>query len=108
MMRLPQVLDLGAREGLTTVSIADLALWRLVNDPGADESGLPADTPGQARVHRVATTTLPTVHGTFTAHGYRDLRTGAVTRATPGETEGRGVPIQTCISAAAGACVIDH
>ncbi len=38
----------------------------------------------------------------------RDLRTGAVTRATPGETEGRGVPIQTCISAAAGACVIDH
>ncbi len=38
----------------------------------------------------------------------RDLRTGAVTRATPGETEGRGVPIQTCTSAAAGACVIDH
>ncbi|MEO7753971.1 MAG: ferredoxin reductase [Terracoccus sp.] len=38
----------------------------------------------------------------------RDLRTGALTRATPGETEGRGVPIQTCISAAAGACVIDH
>ena len=38
----------------------------------------------------------------------RDLRTGEVTRATPGETEGQGVPIQTCISAAAGACVIDH
>jgi ferredoxin-NADP reductase len=38
----------------------------------------------------------------------RDLRTGAVTTATPGQTEGQGVPIQTCISAAAGACVIDH
>ncbi|MGO4600590.1 ferredoxin reductase [Terrabacter sp. 2YAF2] len=38
----------------------------------------------------------------------RDLRNGAVTTATPGETEGEGVPIQTCISAAAGACVIDH
>ncbi|GAB2754287.1 NADPH oxidoreductase [Terrabacter koreensis] len=38
----------------------------------------------------------------------RDLRTGEVTTATPGETEGQGVPIQTCISAAAGACVIDH
>ncbi len=38
----------------------------------------------------------------------RDLRTGAVTTANPGETEGRGVPVQTCISAAAGACVIDH
>ena len=78
MMRLPQVLSLGAREGLTTVSIADLALWRLVNDARPDGSGrATADTPGQARVHRVATTTLPTVHGTFTAHGYRDLRTGA-------------------------------
>jgi ferredoxin-NADP reductase len=38
----------------------------------------------------------------------RDLRTGAVTTAMPGETEGSGVPIQTCISAAAGPCVIDH
>ena len=38
----------------------------------------------------------------------RDLRNGAVTTATPGETEGEGVPIQTCISAAAGACDIDH
>jgi hypothetical protein len=38
----------------------------------------------------------------------RDLRNGAVTTANPGETEGEGVPIQTCISAAAGACVIDH
>ncbi len=38
----------------------------------------------------------------------RDLRTGAVTTATPGETDNGGVPIQTCVSAAAGACVIDH
>jgi stearoyl-CoA 9-desaturase NADPH oxidoreductase len=38
----------------------------------------------------------------------RDLRNGAVTTATPGETDGGGVPIQTCISAAAGHCVIDH
>lgn len=38
----------------------------------------------------------------------RDLRNGVITTATPGEAEGRGVPIQTCISAAAGACVIDH
>ena len=38
----------------------------------------------------------------------RDLRTGEITTATPGETGERGVPIQTCISAAAGACDIDH
>jgi hypothetical protein len=34
----------------------------------------------------------------------RDLRNGAVTTAVPGD----GVKIQTCISAAAGTCHIDH
>jgi len=38
----------------------------------------------------------------------RDLRNGEVTIATPGETGPDGVPIQTCISAAAGECTIDH
>ncbi|WP_182524939.1 ferredoxin reductase [Nocardioides dongkuii] len=38
----------------------------------------------------------------------RDLRNGAITTAVPGETGPQGVPIQTCISAAAGACAIDH
>ena len=33
----------------------------------------------------------------------RDLRTGALTTAVPGD----GVKIQTCISAAAGPCAID-
>jgi stearoyl-CoA 9-desaturase NADPH oxidoreductase len=38
----------------------------------------------------------------------RDLRNGAITVAVPGETGAAGVPIQTCISAAAGACHIDE
>jgi ferredoxin len=38
----------------------------------------------------------------------RDLRNGQITSAVPGETNPDGVPIQTCISAAAGACHIDH
>lgn len=38
----------------------------------------------------------------------RDLRNGEVTVAVPGETGPAGVPIQTCINAAAGACTIDH
>jgi ferredoxin-NADP reductase len=38
----------------------------------------------------------------------RDLRNGEITTAAPGETGTGGVPIQTCVSAAAGACVIDH
>ena len=38
----------------------------------------------------------------------RDLRTGELTVAVPGETNPGGVPIQTCISAAAGDCHLDH
>jgi ferredoxin len=38
----------------------------------------------------------------------RDLRTGEITTAVPGETNRDGVLIQTCINAAAGACEIDH
>jgi len=38
----------------------------------------------------------------------RNLRTGDLTVATPGETPTGGLPVQTCISAAAGACTIDH
>jgi ferredoxin len=38
----------------------------------------------------------------------RDLRNGEITTATEGETANGGIRIQTCISAAAGACEIDH
>lgn len=38
----------------------------------------------------------------------RDLRTGELTIATPGETPTGGLPIQTCINAVAGACTIEH
>jgi ferredoxin-NADP reductase len=38
----------------------------------------------------------------------RDLRNGAITVAVPGEIGPEGVKIQTCISAAAGACHLDE
>ncbi len=38
----------------------------------------------------------------------RDLRNGEITVAVPGETGPAGLPIQTCINAAAGACDINH
>jgi ferredoxin-NADP reductase len=38
----------------------------------------------------------------------RDLRTGELTTAVPGETGSDGVLIQTCINAAAGPCHLDH
>lgn len=60
MMRLDAVLDLGAEHDLPVVTIEALIAWRQRHD----------------RVERLATTRIPTVHGTFTAHGYRDVLTG--------------------------------
>ena len=37
----------------------------------------------------------------------RDLRNGEITTAAPHESGAGGVPIQTCVSAAAGACDIN-
>ncbi len=45
---------------------------------------------------------LPLREGTV-----RDLRSGDVTTAVPSESDKGGVPIQTCVSAAAGNCHID-
>jgi 3,4-dihydroxy 2-butanone 4-phosphate synthase / GTP cyclohydrolase II len=61
MLRGPQVRELADRHGLTVLTVADIAAWRRRHD----------------RVTRVVTTVLPTEHGMFTAHGYRDGLTGA-------------------------------
>lgn len=60
MTRLPGVLELGARENLPVLTIADLVAWRQRHD----------------RVDRVADTVVPTRHGAFRAVGYRDRVTG--------------------------------
>lgn len=61
MMRTDAVLELGAKEGLPVVTIADLAAWRQLHD----------------RVEEVARTVVPTEAGRFETVGFRDLVTGA-------------------------------
>ncbi|HET7280469.1 MAG TPA: 3,4-dihydroxy-2-butanone-4-phosphate synthase [Dermatophilaceae bacterium] len=60
MMRLPDVLRLGAEHRLPVVTIAELRAHRQRHD----------------RVRRLAETRLPTAHGVFGATGYRDEITG--------------------------------
>jgi 3,4-dihydroxy 2-butanone 4-phosphate synthase/GTP cyclohydrolase II len=61
MMRLPDVLRLGAEHGLPVITIAQLIDWRHRHE----------------RVTRLAQTVLPTRHGVFTVIGYHDTATGA-------------------------------
>jgi len=60
MMRYDAVVRLGREEGLPVITIERLIAWRQQHD----------------RVERLATTVIPTRHGSFTAHGYRDTLTG--------------------------------
>lgn len=60
MMRFDAVVALGAEAGLPVITIEELIAWRQQHD----------------RVERLATTVIPTAHGAFTAHGYRDTLTG--------------------------------
>jgi 3,4-dihydroxy 2-butanone 4-phosphate synthase/GTP cyclohydrolase II len=60
MMRFDAVVALGREFGLPVITIEQLIDHRQRLD----------------RVERLATTRIPTLHGTFTAHGYRDTLTG--------------------------------
>ncbi len=77
-LRGPAVHAMAKEYDLPVLTIAELVAWRQ----------------RQQRVSRVATTTLPTEHGIFTAHGYRDERSGAEHLALVSPLgAGTGVPL---------------
>lgn len=74
MMRMDDSARLAEREGLALITIADLIAWRLVNDPAVVSHDV---VPEFVRVKAGAVADLPTEHGLFRVHGFRDVRTGA-------------------------------
>ena len=76
MMRLPQLIELGAREHLAVITIE--ALVRYLDH--ADVAGAlpsPVPLPETSRVIFEVETTVPTLHGAFRFRAYRDRMTGA-------------------------------
>ena len=74
MIRLAQADELARSEGLVLLTIEDLVAWRRAHDDAVVAE--PAAAEAGARVHATHTAYLPTRHGEFRIHGYRDLRTG--------------------------------
>jgi 3,4-dihydroxy 2-butanone 4-phosphate synthase / GTP cyclohydrolase II len=73
MVRLAEAAELAAEAGLVLLTIADLVAWRREHD----EAAVVAEPAvGRPRVHATHTAYLPTKHGDFRIHGFRDLRTG--------------------------------
>jgi len=73
MVRLTEASRTAQDEGLVLLTIADLVAWRRAHD---DTVAPPEPGEGRPRVHATHTAYLPTRHGDFRIHGYRDLRTG--------------------------------
>jgi GTP cyclohydrolase II/3,4-dihydroxy-2-butanone 4-phosphate synthase len=75
MMRLPGLIELGAREGVVVITIADLIAYLDAQGTGSDLPVVPI--PESSRVIFEVETTVPTVYGPFLFRAYRDRMTGA-------------------------------
>ncbi|MEN2738099.1 GTP cyclohydrolase II [Microbacterium sp. X-17] len=71
MMRLPGLLELGARDGILVVTIEQLVAHLEAND-----AGTPAPASQRRRVSLRAEANLPTSHGDFRVLAYKDRGTG--------------------------------
>ena len=81
LLRLPALLELGRRDGLLVISIADLVAWRRARgEVGAGRAPTVAVAVAPAvrpRVRAVASADLPSTLGAFRVHAYVDTLTGA-------------------------------
>ncbi|WP_136706661.1 GTP cyclohydrolase II [Agromyces sp. H66] len=78
MMRLPGLLELGARDGLPVTTVAALIEWMYEWHAGYDlGTGERMVVPESSRVAFEVETSLPTEHGVFRVRAYRDRGTGA-------------------------------
>ncbi|WP_159796772.1 3,4-dihydroxy-2-butanone-4-phosphate synthase [Puerhibacterium puerhi] len=81
MVRRDDARRLAEAEGLVLLTVAELVAWRREHDPAGAPSALAepgeADEQPDERVAAVAEAALPTRHGAFRLHAFRDRRTGA-------------------------------
>jgi 3,4-dihydroxy 2-butanone 4-phosphate synthase / GTP cyclohydrolase II len=70
MTRMPELLEIGAREGLPVITIEQLVEFRKAQD------NFPEETVND-RIRFEAEAKLPTIHGDFRVRGYYDTRTTA-------------------------------
>jgi 3,4-dihydroxy 2-butanone 4-phosphate synthase/GTP cyclohydrolase II len=76
MMRLPGLIELGAREDVLVITIEALLRWLNENCSGAIPEPI-SPVPEMSRVSFEVETTVPTEHGPFVVRAYRDRSTGA-------------------------------
>ncbi len=76
MMRLPNLIRLGEREGVPVITIEELIRFLEEQRCEGDPEAIP-EIPETSRVDFEVETTIPTTHGAFRVRAYRDRSTGA-------------------------------
>ncbi|MAT18257.1 MAG: bifunctional 3,4-dihydroxy-2-butanone-4-phosphate synthase/GTP cyclohydrolase II [Leifsonia sp.] len=76
MMRLPNLIRLGEREGVPVITIEELIRFLEEQRCEDDPEAIP-EIPETSRVDFEVETTIPTTHGAFRVRAYRDRSTGA-------------------------------
>jgi len=77
LLRLPQLLEFGLREKVPVITIAQILTELESTEPGADVRAPRHHTVADQRVMFEVETRVPTEHGVFDLHAYRDRATGA-------------------------------
>jgi len=75
MMRLPALIEFGAKEGVLVITIESLI--QFLNDYHGIAEAAITEATSESRVIFEVETTVPTVHGEFRIRAYRDKMTGA-------------------------------
>ena len=86
---------------------AQLATLFLASTPAFAQDAANWEVGGSATVGAIYNSTSNTKDDSKLLE-YRDLRNGAITTVDPISSANGGVPIQTCINAAAGPCTISN
>ncbi|WP_294178088.1 GTP cyclohydrolase II [uncultured Schumannella sp.] len=76
MMRLPNLIRLGERDGVPVITIEELIRFLEERRCEGDPEAIP-EIPETSRVEFEVETTIPTRHGSFRVRAYRDRSTGA-------------------------------
>ena len=76
LLRLPELLELGVKEGVPVITIAQL-IDSYDEKPALNPRDVATGVPHNDRVMFEVETNVPTEHGTFTLRAYRDRATGA-------------------------------
>ena len=77
LLRLPQLLEFGSKENVPVITIAQILTELESSEPGADIRVPRHHTVADQRVIFEVQTRVPTEHGIFDLHAYRDRATGA-------------------------------